>query len=155
MLGQLMLSCQAGAALCPWHGPGLCSGLQDWSQWIAEVTSHDLCASQAGGSPWLKIIPLYLGFLHFALMLPSLFAGCLCPSCCCPAGSAEHWGPLGQWLTPPVLPWSQGLSPGCLSGTVQVAQDMFVFGGSFPGSNPGSGRFQGCDGSCLLRRTSV
>lgn len=104
---------------------------QGWSQWIAEVASHDLCASQAGGSPWLKMIPLYLGFLHFTLMLPaspSLFAGCLCPSCCCPAGSAEHWGPLDQWLTPPVLPWSQELSAGisrqslryCTSGSSHV-----------------------------------
>lgn len=72
-----MVPCQAGAALCPWHGPGLCSGLQGWSQWIAW---GDLCTSQAVSSPWLKMIPLYLGFLRFALLFPaspSLLAGCV------------------------------------------------------------------------------
>lgn len=89
------------------------------------------------------VIPLCLGFLHFALMFPaspSLLAGCLCPTCCCPAGSAEPWGPLGQCLTPPVCPAVRGshqASPGCLSGAARGAQEMFVFAGSFPGSNLG------------------
>lgn len=79
------------------------------------------------------MIPLYLGFLHFALLLPA--SPSLPAACCVPA---EHWDPLRQWLTPPVEPCcSHQASPGCLSGPARVAQDVFVFGRSFPGSNLG------------------
>lgn len=61
----------------------------------------------------------------FCLDVPSLsLSSCwLCPTCCCPAGSAKQWGPLGQCLTPPVVPCSQGLSPGSLQGASQVLHE--------------------------------
>lgn len=90
---------------------------------LPEVIPHDLCTGRAVGSPWVGMIPLYLGFLHFALMFPASQPCWLCLTCCCPAGSAEHWGPLGQCLTPPVMPCSQGLSPGSLQGASQVLHE--------------------------------
>lgn len=50
---------------------------------LPEVIPHDLCTGRAVGSSWVEMIPLYLGFLHFALMFPacpSLLAGCVPPA---------------------------------------------------------------------------